>query len=547
MNRSITGAWRLGSRRLLQFGALTLFGAGALQAYSGGPPPRFSGAPGDNSGACTSCHSGAAPNAGKGSVKIVLPGAASYLPGVTQHIVVQVADPQQHRWGFELSARLKSDLSHGQAGDLKPTDSFTQVICDSGNPKPCAPDSAVQFIQHTTAGTRLGTAGGVSFEFDWTPPPQRDAGNVVLYVAANAANGDGGTNGDHIYTTSVELTSNSPDVPPAVAVSKYAVHNLVSDVAGLADQTDPNLTNAWGIALNASGPFWIGANHSGTNIVYDGAGQPSPAGNGRTVRIPGGAPTGQAFNGTPGFEVASGNAAVFIFASEAGIISAWNPAVDPDNAKVMVDNSGSGAVYKGLAIGASSGGPMLYAANFNASTIDVFDGSFHPATVSGGFSDPNLPSGYAPFNIQKIGRRLYVTYAVQDGQKHDDVAGVGNGLINVFDMNGNLLLRLVTNGPLNSPWGLAMAPSFFGDYSNALLVGNFADGLINAFDPFSGSLLGTLQDAAGNPISISGLWGLQFGNGHTGGDANTLYFTAGIANGGNVKDHGLFGAVQVAQ
>ncbi len=204
-------------------------------------------------------------------------------------------------------------------------------------------------------------------------------------------------------------------------------------------------------------------------------------------------------------------------------------------------------VYKGIALGSNDSGPLLYAANFGAGTIDVFDGSFQPVTASGGFSDPNLPTGFAPFNIRRIGRKLYVTYALQDSAKHNDVPGAGNGVINIFDLSGKLVQRLVSNGPLNSPWGITLAPDFFGDYSNTLLVGNFGDGQINAFDPSTGDYLGTVQDTNGNPINVSGLWALQFGNGHNGGDANTLYFTAGIANGGRVGDHGLFGSIQVAQ
>jgi len=529
--------------------AVPLF-CGTVQGYSGGPPPRSSGAPGDNPGSCTACHRGLSVNGGQGSVKILLPNGNSYTPGVAQHIMVQVSDPQQHRWGFQMSARLKSDPVNGQAGDFSPTDSFAQVMCDSGTPKPCPDNALVQFIEHTVAGTRLGTPGAATFEFDWTPPAT-DSGNIVLYAAGNAANGDGSQLGDHIYNTSVEITSAVPSTPPpspsAIPVTKYSVQNLVSDIPGLAAQTDPNLTNPWGIALNSSGPFWISNNHSGRSTLYNGTGQPFPVASALVVTIPGGSPTAQVFNGTPVFELASGNPALFLFATESGTIAGWNSAVDPVNAKVVVDKSSSGAVYKGLALGANGSGPLLYAANFNAGTIDVFDGAYQPVTVSGAFSDSTIPSGFAPFNIRKIGHSLYVTYAQQDGAKHDDVSAPGNGFINVFDMDGNLLRRLVSNGALNSPWGVTLAPDFFGDYSNTLLVGNFGDGTINAFDPFTGNYLGTLQDANGNPINVSGLWGLEFGNGRDGGDANTLYFAAGIANGGSVEDHGLFGSIQVAQ
>jgi len=537
-----------------KYAVATLLACGLLHAHSSGPDPRYSGAPGDNLGSCTFCHRGQAINSGKGSVQILLPNGNTYTPGVSQHIMVQISDPQQRRWGFQMTARLKSNLANSQAGDFNPTDGFTQVICDNASPKPCPADSPVEFIEHTSAGTRPGTTGSIKFEFDWTPPAA-DSGNIVFYVAANAANGDGTLNGDHIYTSNIEITP-AVTTPPTVTIpaTKYLQHNLVSDVSGLADQTDPNLINPWGLALSPSGPFWIANNHTGTTTVYNGAGQLFPIDTSLVVNIPapstgdqGASPTGQVFNGTPAFEVTSGNPALFLFATESGTISGWNPSVDAGNAKLLVDRSSAGAVYKGLALAVTTNGPLLYATNFNAGTIDVFDAKFQPTTVSGNFSDPNVPAGFAPFNIQRIGRKLYVTYAMQDDAKRDDVAGAGNGLIDVFDLNGNLVQRLVTNGVLNSPWGITLAPDFFGDYSNTLLVGNFGDGAINAFDPFTGEFLGTLQDGDGNPIAISGLWALQFGNGHDGGDANTLYFTAGIANGANVEDHGLLGSIQVAQ
>jgi uncharacterized protein (TIGR03118 family) len=213
----------------------------------------------------------------------------------------------------------------------------------------------------------------------------------------------------------------------------------------------------------------------------------------------------------------------------------------------MIDNSLSGAVYKGLALGSNSLGALLYAANFKAGTIDVFNGNFSPVTLDGLFADPNLPPGFAPFNIQSIGNQLYVTYALQDEAQHDDVAGPGNGFVNVFDFNGTLIQRLVSQGNLNSPWGIALAPAQFGDFSNALLLGNFGDGTINAYDAASGAYLGTLQDSTGTAVTITGLWALRVGNGGNGGDSNTLYFTAGIPGPGNIEDHGLLGSIRVAQ
>ena len=245
------------------------------------------------------------------------------------------------------------------------------------------------------------------------------------------------------------------------------------------------------------------------------------------------------FNATP----TDFQGAHFIFATEDGTIAAWTGGTA---ASLKVDNSGSGAVYKGLAIGNNGSGNHLYAANFNSGTVDVFDASFAPVTVSGGFTDPNLPSGFAPFNIQNINGNLVVTFAKQDAAKHDDVAGPGNGFVDVFDANGVLLRRLVSNGPLDSPWGLALAPAGFGIFSGDLLVGNFGDGTINAFNPITGALLGHLTDLSGSPITIEGLWALLFGNGGNGGTADELFFTAGIPGTGAVEDHGLFGDLTAA-
>jgi uncharacterized protein (TIGR03118 family) len=329
----------------------------------------------------------------------------------------------------------------------------------------------------------------------------------------------------------------------------FVQHNLVSDIPGLADQTDPNLVNPWGMASSATSPVWISNNHTGNTTVYDGSGQPFPVANPLQVQIPAtssanptSAPTGQVFNATTGFVLSGGQPALFLFASEDGTISGWNSPAGP-NATIVVDNSSSGAVYKGIALGKNNLGPVLYAANFNAGTIDVFDGNFSQITLQGQFNDPDLPQGFAPFNIQNAGGRLYVTYARQDDAKRDDISGPGNGFVDVFDFDGNLVQRLVSNGNLNSPWGIALAPAQFGDFSNALLVGNFGDGTINAYDAGSGAYLGTLQDSTGTAIVIPGLWGLLFGNGGNGGDVNTLYFTAGIPGADTIESHGLFGSI----
>jgi uncharacterized protein (TIGR03118 family) len=201
------------------------------------------------------------------------------------------------------------------------------------------------------------------------------------------------------------------------------------------------------------------------------------------------------------------------------------------------------AIYKGLALGSNGGNALLYATNFLTGKVDVFDNKFSPTTLAGGFVDPNLPAGYAPFNIQNVNGKLYVTYALQDATHHDDVAGAGHGFVDVFSTNGVLLKRLISNGPLNSPWGIAVAPSGFGKFGGDLLIGNFGDGTINAFDPSTGAFLGKLDGSNGMPLVNQGLWDLSFGNGSQGSSTSDLFFTAGIPGNGNIEDHGLFGKI----
>ena len=333
---------------------------------------------------------------------------------------------------------------------------------------------------------------------------------------------------------------------PALASTVYVQQNLVSDIPGLANSTDPDVVNPWGLSSSSTSPWWVNDNGTGLATLYNGSGVKQ----GLVVTIPppiGGtppsAPSGQVFNNTSSFALPGGSASLFVFATEDGTISAWNGA-QGTTAVLEADNSASGAVYKGLAIGNNGSGDFIYAANFNAGTIDVFDTHFSQVTQPpSAFTDPNLPAGYAPFNIANLNGRLYVTYALQNAAKHDDVAGPGNGYVDVYDLNGNLLDRLISNGPLNSPWGLAVAPALFGSFSNDLLVGNFGDGMINAFNPATGAFLGDLTDASGNPIQIEGLWGLAFGNGANAGPTSTLFFTAGIGNGEPVESHGLFGDI----
>ncbi|HTP86744.1 MAG TPA: TIGR03118 family protein [Bryobacteraceae bacterium] len=328
------------------------------------------------------------------------------------------------------------------------------------------------------------------------------------------------------------------------AANQFVQHNLISDLAGLADHQDANLVNPWGICASTSSPFWFSDNGTGVSTLDDGNGTAIPL----KVAIPApngtdpGAPSGCVFNSTTGFAV-DGKAATFMFSTEDGTILGWNGSAGT-TAVILADRSNTGAIYKGLAIATRASGPAVYAANFHAGTVDVWDQNMTLQKMPGAFADPSIPKGFAPFNIQYMNGRLYVTYAMQDDDKEDDVAGPGNGYVDTYNVDGELLQKLVVAGALNSPWGLAVAPPYFGDFSNAILVGNFGDGKINAYNALSGAWIGNLKDAYGNDIEISGLWGLMVGNGGKGGDKGALYFTAGIAGPDNPEDHGLFGLIQ---
>jgi uncharacterized protein (TIGR03118 family) len=331
----------------------------------------------------------------------------------------------------------------------------------------------------------------------------------------------------------------------ANAATNFVQRNLVADVAGVADNTDPNLVGTWGVATSPTGVFWVSNTSNGTSTLYNSLGVPSAT----VVTVPPsatrpgakGSPTGQVWNGLGVFEVAAGRVPSFIFATLDGTISGWNSAVGA-TAVVKVDNGASGAIYTGLAIGTSSFGPALYAANFAAGTIDVFDKNWAPLTVPGGFVDRDLPAGFSPSNIQRFGRRMYVTYNLPDGGG-GFVYGRGTGLVNVFDVDGRLLQRLIpSHESMNIPWGVAVAGANFGVFSYSLLVGNFGNGTISAYDLHTGDYLGTMQDGKGNNLSIDGLWGIQFGNGGNGGDATALYFFAAPSGG----DHGLVGSLKPA-
>ncbi len=333
------------------------------------------------------------------------------------------------------------------------------------------------------------------------------------------------------------------------AAQFYAQHNLVSDGTVPADLVDPNLVNAWGLASSPTSPWWISDNGTGRATLYRVDTGTIPL----VVTVPGAggeqsAPTGLVWNGGTGFVVSNGagtSPARFIFSSEDGTISGFRGAP----VVLAVDNSASGAVYKGLAIASTTTGDFLYATNFHAGTVDVFDSHFNPVPIPDGFTDPTLPEGYAPFAIKNLGGVIYVTYALQDVDKHDDVPGEGHGFVNAFDTAGNLIRRVASKGQLNSPWGLALAPADFGFFSGDLLVGNFGNGRIHAFDPakLTGrgefQRRGPLHAADGTPIEIDGLWALAFGTGSpASGPTNTLFFTAGPLD----EQHGLFGTLVIA-
>lgn len=350
------------------------------------------------------------------------------------------------------------------------------------------------------------------------------------------------------------VTASSKTNAPAVRVSGksqfYLQHNLISDGFVPADHIDSNLVNAWGLAAGPGLPWWIADNETGKATVFN-VGTSSilveftvPGAGGAT-----GNPTGLVFNGGPGFFINNFSGGVgparFIFASEDGTLSAFNGApiitVVP-NAQAPAH----GAIYKGLAIDSTTAGTLLYATDFHNGKVDIFDSSFHAVTIPGAFTDPDLPAGFAPFGIQNIEGTIYVTYALQDEDKEDDVAGPGNGYVDAYDTSGNLIRRVASAGELNSPWGLALAPADFGRFSGDLLVGNFGDGRIHAFDPeqltSTGEFeaVGLLHSASGKPITIDGLWALRFGDGSSfNGPTNTLFFTAGPDD----EEHGLFGSL----
>ena len=340
--------------------------------------------------------------------------------------------------------------------------------------------------------------------------------------------------------------------------SAYQQTNLVSDLPGLAPTTDPNLQNPWGISQTPDGEFRVADNHAGVATLYSASGQvlsapitiPTPPG-----VSPPAAPNGNVFNTTSDFVISEGHKsapATVIFSTEDGTIVGFNPKVDKTEGVIAADLSSTGAVFKTLTAGSVNGANYLYASDFHNGTVDVFDSSFQLHTFSSNqFADPSIPAGFAPFGLKNVNGTLFVTYAKQDAARHDDVAGVGNGFIDEYTLSGQLITRFATQGLLNSPHGIAVAPDSFGQFSNALLVGNFGDSKVNAFDLKTGAFLGQLTVAQGQPLILNGgvqegdtkgLWGLTFGNGNDGAATNSLFFAAGI----NAENAGLFGKVTVA-
>jgi uncharacterized protein (TIGR03118 family) len=321
---------------------------------------------------------------------------------------------------------------------------------------------------------------------------------------------------------------------PSLSSSKLTQTNLVSDQAGVGAHTDANLVNAWGLAFNPAGPAWVAANGTGKAAVYDANGMqvllvtiPAPTGGATS------APTGQVFNGSTNF---MGDK--FILATEDGTIAGWQSGTV---ASIRVDNSASGAVYKGVAIMTSGGVSRLYATNFHSGKVDVYDGNYTKVTQLNNPFEDSVPQGFAPFNIVAIDSLLYVTYAKQDAMAHDDVKGPGNGFVNTFNFDGVKQSRFASQGVLNSPWAVVKTPADFGGLSNMILIGNFGDGTINAFDS-AGAAGPAVMTATATPLVIDGLWSLIFGNDTAGQAHNQLFFTAGP--GGEM--HGLYGRLDIA-
>jgi uncharacterized protein (TIGR03118 family) len=375
---------------------------------------------------------------------------------------------------------------------------------------------------------------------------------MICVVAVSACGGGGGSGSSNVSSTA---TSDPP------ATSSFIDAALVADnntVVATVTTIDANLQNPWGIAVAPGLPFWIADNNSNLSTLYSGTGQIETGtitgSNADGITIPSSAagvqsnPTGQVYNGTGGFLIPTTNGqetALFIFDGEGGTIAGW--AKDSGATAVTayddgIANGAQHAVYKGLALATVNGATYLYATDLHNNKVDVFDTTFSkPAAMQGKFIDPTIPAGYVPFGIATVNGQLYVTFAMQDTAKHDEVSGAGLGYVDVFDLSGNFVSRFASAGPLNAPWGIAVAPSGFGSLSGDVLVGNFGDGTVNIFMP-NGSLatdVGQLAVANGGTFTIPGLWGLEFGNGDPDKPLTTLFYTAGFAD----QTDGVFGSI----
>jgi len=332
---------------------------------------------------------------------------------------------------------------------------------------------------------------------------------------------------------------------PASAVAvpgTYTVTALVSNNGVPGTTTDERLVNAWGLVAGPATPWWVSDNGADFSTLYLASGVK------RNLNVSvDGAPTGIVFNGdSASFRVGPSNAgAPFIFATEGGTIAGWNPSLGTA-AEVKVDSSAAGAIYKGLAIATTATGPQLFATDFHNARIDVFNATWAAVTPAGGFVDSKISAGYAPFGIQTIGARIFVTYAKQGPGARDELHGQGLGFVDAFDTDGNLLVRVAQHGQLNAPWGLALAPASFGRFGGDLIVGNFGDGQVNAYQETPDGtfeLMGSLRTADGRKLVIDGLWALQFGHGTVNnGPIDKLFFTAGP----NDESDGLFGTITAA-
>lgn len=337
----------------------------------------------------------------------------------------------------------------------------------------------------------------------------------------------------------------------------YLVTNLVSDGFVPANHIDPDLVNPWGIAHDPYGFFRVADNGMGVATTYDGEGTsqsqpiiipPPMGGTDTTTTTATSTPTGAVFNGSLDpldFPIAPNVPAMFLFATEDGTIAGWSPELGSNTAVLVVDNSTSSSVYKGIAIDGNGTSLTLFATDFHNNRVDVFDRSFKKVQLApGAFTDktsPKIPADFAPFGIQNINGNLYVTFAEQNAAKHDNLNGPGLGFVDVFDPQGVFIRRVASRGKLNAPWGVALAPDNFGQFSNSLIIGNFGDGAFNAFALSDGRFLGQLRDTKDKVIKFPGLWGITFGNGVDKQPINALFFAAGLDD----EMHGLYGRIDV--